>query len=368
MDAPQFGGGSGPPDVIPLPMTSEQSEPSALYDVVDVFYGTDRALTGSSLPSRFYGSAESELSLGICKVSIPKARQHEIGEIEEPSWLKLEFHEDPSKHVVLLAVSPQPESDFVSSLRASTQAARGRQVLLFVHGYRMSFEDAARRTAQLAYDLKIGVPALYSWPTRGTFFGYGTDIRSAGASVPNLLRFLQLIAVESEATAIHLIAHSMGNLALTQALQDFPNPARKGGPLIREVILAAPDIDARIFREQIAPKILRPPTGPRFTLYTSHNDYALFCARVFRSGYVRAGDYCDGLPIVVPGIETIDVSAVNTSFLGWLTSHSYVGDRPPVLRDIFDVFKGTPPDKRFGIERRADRAGTPYWVFRPENC
>jgi len=364
-DPPQFGGGSGPPEASPVAAAGEQPTSNAGYDVVHVFYGTNRAPTGSILPSNFYGAKGAGLSVGVCRVSIPKGHEHHIGELEDPSWLKFEFREDPSKHIVLLTIDPRSESDFVRALRTATQNAGGRQVLLFVHGYRVSFEDAARRTAQLAYDLGIGVPILYSWPSRGTLFGYGADIRNAEVSVPHLLRFLRLVAAESGAATIHLIAHSMGNLALTKALQDFPDTSKTGEPFVREVILAAPDIDAQLFKEQIAPKILHAPNGPRITLYASRNDYALWCARQLRSGYVRAGDCVSGQPIVVPGIQTIDASAVNTSCFGWFTGHSYVADRPAVLRDMFAVLNGKPPDERFGMKRR-ELAGAPYWVFRPE--
>jgi esterase/lipase superfamily enzyme len=38
-----------------------------------------------------------------------------------------------------------------------------------VHGYNVSFDDAALRTAQLAYDLTFDCPAaFFSWPSKGT--------------------------------------------------------------------------------------------------------------------------------------------------------------------------------------------------------
>ena len=310
---PQFGGGSGPPEVRAVVISGAQPASNVDYDVIDVFYGTNRASTVSTRPSHFYGAEGGALSLGVCKVSIPRARKHQIGELEDPSWFKFEFREDPSKHIVLLTIDQRSEADFAQSLRTATRNTSNRHVLIFVHGYRVSFEGAARRTAQLANDLGIGVPVLYSWPSRGTLFGYGTDIRNAEVSVPHLLGFLRLIAAESGAAVIHLIAHSMGNLPLTRALQDFPSTAKSGEPLVREVILAAPDIDAELFKDQIAPRILAALDGPRITLYASRNDYALWCARRLRSGYVRAGDCVHGCPIVVPGIQTIDASAVNTS-------------------------------------------------------
>ena len=88
-----------------------------------------------------------------------------------------------------------------------------------------------------------------------------------------------------------------------------------------QVVLAAPDIDADVFRERIAPAIIN--QARQVTLYASSNDLALTASRTFNSGDLRAGDTSRGL-VVTPGIETIDVSGVDTSLLG----HSYYGDNP----------------------------------------
>ena len=65
--------------------------------------------------------------------------------------------------------------------------------------------------------------------------------------------------------------------------------------------------------------------------------------------------------MIVPGIDTIDVSSLDTDFLG----HSYYGDNRSVLTDIFNLLaKGDPPDKRFGL-RQAGVAPKLYWRFAP---
>ena len=74
------------------------------FAVVRVFYGTDRRPTGDSKPSEFYGHQQSDLQVGFCDVSIPA--DHEEGELESPVIWKLEFREDPQKHVVVLNVQP----------------------------------------------------------------------------------------------------------------------------------------------------------------------------------------------------------------------------------------------------------------------
>jgi hypothetical protein len=48
----------------------------------------------------------------------------------------------------------------------------------------------------------------------------------------------------------------------------------------------------------------------------------------------------------VPGIDTIDVSAVDTDLIG----HVYYGDNRSVLTDISELFRSArPPEERFGL-------------------
>src|SRR5690606_23630298 len=58
-----------------------------------------------------------------------------------------------------------------------------RQVLMFIHGFNNSFDEAIRKTAQLAADLELvdcegrerGVPIAYTWPSASSVFGYLAD-------------------------------------------------------------------------------------------------------------------------------------------------------------------------------------------------
>ena len=50
-------------------------------------------------------------------------------------------------------VTPLARDGFISALRKQIQQAPSKDVFIFVHGFNSTFEDAARRCAQLAYDL-----------------------------------------------------------------------------------------------------------------------------------------------------------------------------------------------------------------------
>jgi esterase/lipase superfamily enzyme len=327
------------------------------YAVVRVFYATDRQPTANTAPGQFYGSDRSPdetIHLGSLEVSIP--RDHRMGEIERPSIWRLEFREDPEKHVVLLNVSPQSEADFYRDLSAKVDNSTDKDAFVFVHGYDNNFEQAAWRTAQLSYDLGFkGAPILYTWPSKGQLATYPADEATIEWSTPHLQKFLETVASQSHAKTIHLVAHSMGNRALTGALKGIAQSHQGMLPMFREVFLAAPDIDAGVFR-QLAEVF--PSAATHVTLYASSHDLALAASQHVHEDD-RAGD---SLHIcVVPNIYTIDASLVSTDLVG----HSYFGDSRSILSDIFSVMqKGLPPDQRSGM-RVMEIQELKYWIFQP---
>lgn len=313
--------------------------PAGKYKVVDVLYATDRlrhADAGGLVG--FGGGRGNGIEYGTCEVSIPDT--HHEGELESPGLF--EFHEDPEKHVVLLAVQPARHDAFVGDLAARVAAAPGKTALVFVHGYNVTFEDAARRTAQIAYDIHFaGVPMFFSWPSLGQTLAYPVDMTNADWSQFDLKAVLLDIADHSGADNIILIAHSMGNRVLANALIETAEARPGFAARVREVVLAAPDLDADTFRRDLAPKLIAATRGT--TLYASSTDEALAVSHHY-NGALRAGDVAAG-PIVLSGMDTIDVSAVDPGPLG----HSYIGDSPSVLDDVAKlVDDGTRAGARLG--------------------
>jgi esterase/lipase superfamily enzyme len=326
-------GGSPPTPRPPPPAPREEPRERPQdrnYTRVRVFYATDRNTTGEAAPSSFYGgdrSLQGRLTYGTCEVSIP--RHHEAGELEAPSIWRLEFRQDPGKHVVLMSVTEAEAGRFYSELQGRVAESGKREAFVFIHGYNVTFEDAARRTAQLSYDLKYdAAPVLYSWPSGGSTARYIQDEANVEWTVPHLRQFLSEVRSRSGADVVHLIAHSMGNRALVNALQTLP--ADPAGPRFQQIVLAAPDIDRDVF-QSLAQKVIE--QSRRVTLYSSGNDEALVASKTVH-GYPRLGDSIS--PIFIhPGIDTIDVSAVKTDFLG----HSYYGDSRTVLDDLVILLK-----------------------------
>jgi esterase/lipase superfamily enzyme len=337
------------------PVAAPSPEPAKGEDFtrVQVFYGTDRNRTGARAAAKFYGTGRGDLELGTCEVSIPKS--HQAGQLESPSWWHMEFHEDEKRDIMLRKVEPLDRAKFYEQYQAELGKARSRDVFVFVHGYRVSFEDSARRTAQLAYDLGFpGVPVMYSWPSKGTLGGYLADENNVGWTKPHLKQFLSDLSAQSNGARIHLIAHSMGNRALTEAMHDIAlvNPT----PLFSEVILTAPDIDADYFKNEIAPAIQK--IALRVTLYASSDDKALLASKKAH-GEQRAGDSAPHI-VVVPGIDTVDASGIDTSVLG--LGHSYFAEAGPVLADITLLLINDKPPAERSLREQLEGTGK-YWKF-----
>src|SRR5262249_35136592 len=137
--------------------------------------------------------------------------------------------------------------------------------------------------------------------------------------------------------------------ALTQALAENPTLAGK----IEAVVLAAPDIDAAVFKRDLGPRL--GVGGANVALYASNADNALWISRKLHV-YARAGDSSGGV-LIVGGVDTVDASGIDTSQLG----HSYYSGAKPVLSDIADLLKsGHRAADRPGLTVR-DVASGRYW-------
>lgn len=335
--------------------SDEFSDKDAPFTIVKVFYATDRKPTGVTDPNEKYGGDRGTLVLGEAEVSIP--RDHRLGEVESPSIWRLEFSEDPNKHVVLKAAGEVSSETFYKGIREKVASAPDKSAFIFVHGYNVLFKDAARRTAQMSYDLGFpGAPVFYSWPSQGTTLGYTIDENNVEWTRANLKKFIKDFADQSTAENIYLVAHSMGNRALTGAVKELVQENPDIRNRFKEIILAAPDIDAEIFKRDIVPFIVT--ATPTVTLYASSNDKALIASREVH-GYARAGESGAGL-VVVNGVDTIDSSNAETDFIG----HAYYASSKSIIADIFNLIHlRKRPDDRPGLKAISEQAGR-YWEFK----
>jgi esterase/lipase superfamily enzyme len=313
-----------------------------------VFFGTDREVLGHT-PVRIGSEPTGKLLLGRVQVTIPP--NHRIGRFETPRQIgPFPAPYDPMRHIAVNYVHLLESSAFLHQMAETFD--EGKSAFIFIHGFATSFDNAARRTAQLHHDLKFpGPPLLFSWASAGEVDGllYNKDAESSLVSAAVLRDFLDKITKESGVSTLHVIAHSMGNRALLEAIREWvPNVP----PLLRQIILVAPDVNKRYF-VQLASAFTR--AGRRTTLYGSNRDLALTVSRGWAGAEERAGDARP--PVVVAGVETIDVSAMDSND----PINHFVLDDDRVLGDMKELIDSDlPADRRLRLEPVNGDGGV-YW-------
>lgn len=352
----------------PPPATTAGAE-SENWMVVPVYYGTDRARLPNDKRIDYGYDRGRRLELGRALVSVPKA--HEVPQIERPWAITIPYFrvkiyeekEDPKKHFTMQELKTLSEAELLALVteRLAKSARYKDHAFVFVHGYNTSFDYAVYRAAQIAYDIKFdGAPFVYSWPSGGGIASYTYDRESASQAENYLADFLKLVTQKSGAKHVSVIAHSMGNQLLLRVLQDLQR-TKPDGVEISQIIFAAPDVDRDAF-EAIAGQLKNFARGG-ITLYTAANDRALAVSRRFHGGVPRAGDVPVSGPLVMPGIDTIDATAVSMDSLG--LHHSGYAESNALLQDIGLLIQTgeRPPGKRVPILQEVKTDKGAYWRY-----
>jgi esterase/lipase superfamily enzyme len=338
------------------------------WDVVPVFYGTDRARTNDPKRISYGADRARRLELGRALVTVPKS--HQVPNIERPFAIRIpylqvtiyEAAEDPKEHFTIKEMTVLSREEFAAMARERIAGSRSfkDQAILFVHGYNNAFDYALYRTAQMAYDLQFdGAAFLYSWPSGGDFTSYGYDRESSEQAERYLRDFIELAINQTGAKSVSVIAHSMGNLPLLRVLQTL-GPSLPADVRLNQIILAAPDVDRDVFAN-LAANIKQ--YGRGVTLYCSANDRAMAAARRVAGGIPRAGDVPAEGPILIDGIDTIDVSQTSTDYLA--LNHSTYAEKSALLNDIGLLLQTgeRPPDKRIPILERINTPQGDFWRY-----
>jgi esterase/lipase superfamily enzyme len=366
--APKAANGSdgAPRSTAPLP--GAPAAPATEWDVVPVFYGTDRLRTKDDKRIMYSADRAHRLELGRALVTVPKS--HQVPNIERPFAIRIPYFqvtvyeaaEDPRQHFTIRDMAVLTRAQFLDLARervAGSSAFRD-QAILFVHGYNTGFDYALYRTAQMAYDLRFdGSAFLYSWPSGGDFTSYGDDRESSAQTEPYLRQFIELVVRDTGAKSVSVIAHSMGNLPLLRVM-DALGPSLPVGVRLNQIILAAPDVDRDVFTNLTA-NIRQ--YGRGVTLYCSSNDRAMTAARRVAGGVPRAGDVPGEGPLLVDGIDTIDISQTSTEYLA--LNHSTYAEKDALLNDIGLLLQTgeRPPERRIPILQRITTPKGDFWRY-----
>ena len=294
--------------------------------LVPVYYATNRnLLPHEDNDSGLYGDGRGDISFGSTLVALSTRKQ---GDSPFADWARWEARRDKSgNRNELLAVNPLDADTFGATLDAAFLGDSDRSVLLFVHGFRRSFEIVATEVATIAFETNLhGAPMFFSWPSANSSLAYASDVNSmrwAAADLRDTLKFL--LTRESIAT-VHVIAHSLGSDGLLMALEDLSRDDAARVDKLGEIVLASPDVDAGMFKRDYLPAVQK--LGARVTLYATDDDVPLRASgrvnRHHRLGNAKAEIF------IGDGVQTIVYADVVT----FMNSHDAVVEIGDVQADL----------------------------------
>jgi esterase/lipase superfamily enzyme len=351
--APQI----APPPPSPAPALARSATPRsfAVLDTgsarVDILVATTRVATRSDRPGDRYGAEDADqLQFSQVAVNVPSYRARGTGELPRAGTLR---SDDPKTNFFVTSVIPVDSNRFVQRVAADLAGTKSRNLLVFVHGFNTSFEDAAVRAAQIAADADFdGTVVLFSWPSAASVSAYVRDQQAARNAGFHLLRLLRSQLPAAQPDHIELLGHSMGSEVIAKALSLIG--LSDSLPRFSQVIFAAADIDARVFRREILPKLSG--RSDRVTLYASSDDEALRASRSL-NGVWRLGLGGDSIT-VIKGMDTIDASRVRADILGHTLfgNQSFLSDLAALLAD-----GKSPSERRLLPIQKGDLV---FWRFR----
>lgn len=279
---------------------------------------------------------------GICLVNIPA--KHIIGDVS------LDNAQDKNQFFQFKGRINTDDKEFLTKIKSSAS----EEVLVFVHGFNVNFDEAVLRAGQIKYDLKFpGEVVVYSWPA-GADAGllsqvmvkstYDLNFTEAKVNREPFTKFLSDIT--NLGKKIHLVVHSMGHQVVLPSVAMLAKQGKK--KFLSELILNAPDFDKNEF-EMILSDLTN--SSERITLYCSPGDNALVASQKVNGG-ARAG-----MCFKYSGVDVINVNEVDDPVFGvGGLGHGYYSSRP-ILTDIYQVLLGVSVERRLFIRKSGPKNG-----------
>jgi len=291
----------GPEQLVPRPA------PEAGMATVHVLAMTDRASSAAAGPPVFGSErglpAYESLTIAVA-APVPGPDGPDTSAPVVPD-------RDLARDFTTLGRQPLDAAGFTRAL--AREGGPGSAILVFVHGYNYSYQEAVFQLAELSLDQDQDiVPVLFSWPSQGRIRGYLADQDAATYARDDLAGFLATLAGASGGREVIVIGHSMGGWLVMEALRQLRLERREAVIGRLQVGLVAPDIDMDVFRAQTA---VIGPLSPALMVMVSPDDRALGLSRRLSTGRPRLGAISVGDPriaelVIDTGISVVDITSL----------------------------------------------------------
>ena len=295
---------AGRPGPMTLALTAQSVPPQKS---VTLYAATNRQrLPGSTIA--FSNDPSDAVSFAEYKVALPP--DHKEGNIEWPKGKpdpKTDFTVTDERSL------SAPAFDAAVADGASTAQGKPRRVGIFVHGFNYTYQEALFRAAQMSADSNVdGSPVVFSWPSQARLAGYLADKEAVTYSRDALVTMLTGVSRQPHVDQIVLFGHSMGAWLVMEAARQLRLEGRGDVLAKLQIVLAAPDIDARVFRSQL--DVIGKMKTP-ITLLVSPDDLALKFSSVVAGDSRRIGALDVNDPEVQAAATKYDVEVVDISKL-----------------------------------------------------
>lgn len=335
---------------------------------VRVYFATNRCPDNAAQPTRFADTVCAQdpqnLRFGSAEIDVTKGKVKSFTIAPEANV------NDPDTQVL--------GSEQVFDELRQDMIADPADLLFFIHGFANSFDDALVKGARLRKfyggtakkGKKLHV-MVFSWPSDGKLIAPANAYRSdyldaeiSGTAVGRVfLKAAQFVAElprdEWCMRRIHVLAHSMGNWALLNALQHVRREAPAvGARMIDQAILAAADAPNDAFESDDKMRALS-GLAARVTVYMHPQDLALHISSSLKGNSDRLGKLGPRDPALLPANVTVvnvwNAAPIDPNVDTEHTTHQYYRHNKLVRNDIIDVLHGITDDEIANREFRPEK-------------
>jgi esterase/lipase superfamily enzyme len=352
-----------------LDFASQMPEPLRTT-TVPVFYATTRAKTTDD-DGHYANSDGGGVAFGVANVRLgePGATwqslmaSHKNSSVDKPELGAVVAVEEFGR-VPKGGSNTEAEKRFLAAIEAQLARTPNRQLILYVHGYRVAFDEVAVQMGSFSHYLGQGATVTFQWPTGMMFWNYLTDCPRAEAYVPDIERLLALLS-QTSARHINVMAYSCGSPLLAQALArlrarhpELDSKALQSRYRLGDVIFVASDVDLKTFaREYVQPAL---DLARQVIVYVSRVDRALgFSTLVAGASRLGRPDISDLSAEDIerlaadPGFQAIDVTNVRGAHeMGGMKGHGYWYANDWISTDVLLALRyPIPPANRCLVNR-----------------
>jgi esterase/lipase superfamily enzyme len=364
-----------------------------------ILFATDRSPATEEDPEKYYRNERGlVVRLGLAeiqfgkkeftwefarRISMLKTRSEEypvkISNVDEwgimgssiPYWFDVSLISEDER-------PPDATARFTDAINAQLAVSKKKHVYLFVHGYKVVFENPLLVSAELWHFLGYdGAFIAYAWPSTPSKFAYIKDSDTSAGYARNFRLLLESVAENTDAEEIHIIGYSNGTRLVLRAMEQLAliHDGESADAIweqlrIRNVILVGSDLDRGVFGSYMADGILN--VSKHLSIYMSPHDKALgvsqFLTRRERLGQLwgsKGGDiHAPARQALIDfrdQVSFINVSDAEGSDTG--NGHGYFRSSPWASSDVLmTMYYGLTPEQRGLVEQQ----DLPIFTFPPD--